>query len=238
MARIKFNDLPQCQKIAKKEMKDIKGGPMPDPIPFDPVFFKIPVVVGECYDVKVEADGFQSEGPIEIQLMGEGHTIRDFVLWPTSVTARPSCTIYRFQSPSTPYSYYFTHDELEINNLLFDDPDPTDTYYEMRDLDNWEFNGIAFCAFFDTSGSEKVYRYLLYENGVLANDVPPAYAFFNSVSIAAAVGSRPAVVGQARSRALQQKAGGFPGNRRRTGTPPARSLSSATGQGGECRRAG
>ncbi|MFB0553908.1 MAG: hypothetical protein ACETWQ_11415 [Phycisphaerae bacterium] len=42
--------------------------------------------------------------------------------------------------------WYFTHDESEMEALLYDDYAPNDDYVDQRDPDNWTYAGIAFCA--------------------------------------------------------------------------------------------
>jgi hypothetical protein len=133
-------------------------------------YYKKWVTEGACYNVGVEAQqDFQTDPPTPVQLMRKGDTIRDFILWPNAVSLRPSCPIYRFQSPIEPYSYYFTADRSAVDNLLFDDPDRNDDCPETRDPDNWEYNGIAFCGV--EGGGGQVYRF------VCNNTRIPAYAF-------------------------------------------------------------
>lgn len=134
-------------------------------------YYKKWVTEGACYDVTVIAQHFQPDGPVMVQCMDQGDTIRDFVLWPESVSVRPSRPIYRFRSPVEPTSYYFTADILKMTDLLFDDVDPSNPPVETRDPNNWEYNGIAFCGV--ENGGDKVYRFVCNNNGEKIS----AYAF-------------------------------------------------------------
>jgi hypothetical protein len=140
----------------------------------DPDYW-VEMVAGACYTATVDANNYQGIDPIDVQLMTEGHTIRDFALWPDSVSHPPSHPVYRFRSPGMPYLYYFTADRFERDDLLFDDPNQMDVYVETRDPDNWVYNGIAFCAPEDVNDPNLALVHCFMRNN--DNMRIPAYAF-------------------------------------------------------------
>ncbi len=144
----------------------------------DPDWFEIEVVHGECLDVTLTADGYHPRGSIHVELFEFTHTIRDFVMWPTSVSDptqfRP---VFRFRWRPGPSFYYFTEDADRLSDLLFDDNHVPADFVGIHDPHNWMYNGIAFCALRNPVGQETAVRCWMRKND--AKEIP-AYAFSES----------------------------------------------------------
>jgi hypothetical protein len=97
-------------------------------------------------DIAVEAALFHTDHP-NVWISESGDTGRDFVLWPNSSSTPLNCAVYRFRLPPNSNDlWYFTADESRRNDLLYDDPVPTDNLIEKRDPNGWAYDGVAFCT--------------------------------------------------------------------------------------------
>lgn len=129
------------------------------------------------YDVTVTAEGFETDNPNFEFAELDGYrmdTARDFLLTPDLGPLLPR-PIYRFRRPINFNDvWYFTHDESEMEALLYDDYAPNDDYVDQRDPDNWTYAGIAFCA--EVAGKPNtlpVYRFSHTGTGIPGYTITP-----------------------------------------------------------------